>query len=184
MTGVAKQFASIGDEHRAFVEAQQMYFVATAARDGRVNLSPKGLDSLRVVAPDRVLWVNGTGSGNETAAHLLDHPRMTLMFCSFVRPPLILRLYGTARAVHRPDPDWADLVAQLPPLPGARTVFDLHVDLVQTSCGFGVPEFEFVAQRDVLPASAERRGPEGLRAYWREKNMLSIDGRPTGLPLD
>ena len=99
-----KQYASISDQHRTFIAQQQMYFVGTAARDGRVNVSPKGLDSLRVVGDHRVLWLNGTGSGNETAAHLLDSPRMTLMFCAFAGKPLILRLYGTARALHEGDP--------------------------------------------------------------------------------
>ena len=106
---MAKQFTEITDRLREFIESQQLYFVATAARDGRVNVSPKGLDSLRVMSPNQVIWLNATGSGNETAAHLLDTPRMTLMFCSFAREPMILRLYGIARAVHDSDPDWTNL---------------------------------------------------------------------------
>ncbi len=161
-----------------------MFFVATAARDGRVNISPKGLDSLRVVAPNRVVWLNGTGSGNETAAHLLDVPRMTIMFCSFERKPLILRLYGTARAVHPADAEWPGLAALFPPLSGARNLFVLDVDLVQTSCGYGVPLYDFVDQRDLMDSWATKKGPEGLHAYQQEHNLVSIDGLPTGLPAD
>lgn len=179
---VAKQFSEISDRLRRFIEAQQMFFVGTAARDGRVNVSPKGLDSLRVLTPTRVVWLNGTGSGNETAAHLLDTPRMTLMFCSFVREPLILRLYGTARAVHAGDADWDALAGLFPAMPGARNVFDLDVDLVQTSCGYGVPRFDFVGQRDLMDGWANKKGEDGLAAYQQEHNLVSIDGFPTGLP--
>ena len=181
---VAQQFSELNDRLRRFIEDQHMFFVATAARDGRVNISPKGLDSLRVVAPDRVVWLNGTGSGNETAAHLLDVPRMTIMFCSFGRKPLILRLYGTARAVHPPDAEWPDLAALFPPLLGARNLFVLDVDLVQTSCGYGVPLYDYVDQRDLMDNWATRKGPEGLHAYQQEHNLVSIDGLPTGLPAD
>jgi hypothetical protein len=181
---MAEQFTEISDRLQAFVEAQQMFFVATAARDGRVNLSPKGLDCLRVLSPTRVVWLNLTGSGNETAAHLLDVPRMTLMFCSVVREPMILRLYGTARAVHRGDAEWDSLLALFPPHPGARTVFVLDVETVQTSCGYAVPLYDFVAQRDLLDTWTAKKGPEGIRAYQQEKNRVSIDGFPTGLPAD
>ena len=176
-----QQYSELTDRLRTFIEAQQLFFVATAAREGRVNVSPKGLDSLRVVSPTRVVWLNGTGSGNETAAHLRDVPRMTLMFCSFVREPLILRLYGTARAVHPRDEEWDELTGLFPPLLGARNVFVLDVDLVQTSCGYGVPEFEFVQQRELMDNWATKKGPDGLAAYQQEHNLVSIDGFPTGL---
>lgn len=179
---MAKQYAELDDRLTRFINAQQLFFVATAARDGRVNVSPKGLDSLRVTSPDQVVWLNATGSGNETAAHVLDTPRMTVMFCSFVREPLILRLYGTARVVHDTDSDWHDLVALFPPMLGARNIFVLSIDLVQTSCGYGVPEFEFVGQRTMLDTWAAKKGPNGLVAYQQEKNRFSIDGFPTGLP--
>lgn len=178
---VARQHSEITDRLRRFIEAQQMFFVATAARDGRVNISPKGLDSLRVVSPTRVVWLNGTGSGNETAAHLLDVPRLTIMFCSFAREPLILRLYGTARAVHPDDADWDDLAALFPPLLGARNIFVVDVDLVQTSCGYGVPRYDFAGQRDLMDAWAEKKGEAGLLAYQQQHNLVSIDGFPTGL---
>src|SRR3954469_16538580 len=106
---MAKQYDEITDRHRAFIQRQPMFFVATAAGDGRVNVSPKGLDSLRVLGPRRVVWLNGTGSGNETAVHLLETNRMRMMFCSFAREPLILRLYGAARTVQPGDADWSEL---------------------------------------------------------------------------
>ena len=179
---MAQQFTEITTRHRAFIEAQQMYFVATAARNGRVNVSPKGLDSLRVLSPTRVAWLNGTGSGNETAAHLLDEPRITLMFCSFLREPLILRLYGQALAVHRADPEWDRLLALFPPMTGSRNIFVVDLDLVQTSCGYGVPLYEFVGQRELMDSWATKKGPEGLHAYQQDNNRVSIDGLPTGLP--
>ena len=178
---MAKQYSEITDRLRRFIEAQHVYFVATAAHEGRVNVSPKGLDSLRIVSPTRVVWLNGTGSGNETAAHLLDAPRMTIMFCSFVREPLILRLYGTARAVHPRDTEWDGLVDLFPPMAGARNIFVLDIDLVQTSCGYGVPAFDFVGQRDLMDAWATKKGPDGLAAYQHEHNRVSLDGSPTGL---
>ncbi len=173
------RFDAISDRHRAFIEAQQVFFVGTAARDGRVNVSPKGLDTLRVIDPNRVVWLNLTGSGNETAAHLLDAPRMTLMFCSFAREPIILRLYGTARTIQHGDDDWDELVSLFPPRHGARQVFDLDVDLVQKSCGYAVPLMESAAERTVLDSWAEKKGEDGLDAYRRQKNSLSLDGRPT-----
>lgn len=142
---MARRLASITDHLRGFIERQPLFFVATAAWEGRVNVSPKGLDSLRVVGPSRVVWLNG--SGNETAAHLLDIPRMTLMFCAFEGPPLILRLYGSARVIHPGQPGWDETVVLFPAMAGARNIFELDVELVQTSCGYGVPLFEYQEQR-------------------------------------
>lgn len=179
---MATQYDEITESIRAFIAAQHMFFVGTAARDGRVNVSPKGLDSLRVVGPNRVVWLNGTGSGNESAAHVLDTPRMTLMFCAFEGKPLILRLYGTARAIHEGEAGWDDLIDLFPPMRGARNIFDVDIDLVQTSCGFGVPLFEFADQRTLMDSWAMHRGSEGLQKYQDERNRISIDGFPTGLP--
>jgi hypothetical protein len=181
---MGKQFPEITDRFSTFIAAQSMYFVATAASDGRVNLSPKGLDSLRVLSPNRVAWLNLTGSGNETSAHLLDNPRMTLMFCSFDREPLILRLYGTAREVQPKDDDWDELYSEFPPHVSARQIYDMTVDLVQTSCGFGVPLMSVESERVLLDTWAEKKGPEGVAEYWQEKNLSSIDGMPTKLALD
>ena len=179
---MAKQFPSIADDQKAFIEAQQIFFVATAAAEGRVNLSPKGMDSLRVMSRNRVLWRNVTGSGNETAGHLLQNPRMTLMWCSFDTRPLILRLYGTARAIHAADPGFAALNALFPPDPGARQVYDMTVDLVQTSCGYAVPLMDYREERPVLRKWSADKGPEAIRAYRAEKNRETIDGFPTGIP--
>ncbi|WP_040768902.1 pyridoxamine 5'-phosphate oxidase family protein [Tsukamurella sp. 1534] len=180
---MATQYDHITERLREFVEAQHMFFVATAAPDGRVNVSPKGLDSLRVVGANRVVWLNGTGSGNETAAHLLRNPRMTLMFCSFDAKPLILRFYGTATAVHAGDQRWPEMLALFPAMRGARNAFDVHVELAQTSCGFGVPRYEYEGQRTLMDSWATNKGEEGLERYRRDRNALSIDGFPTGLPV-
>lgn len=178
---MGQQFDAIDDRRRAFIEAQHVYFVATAAAQGRVNLSPKGLDSLRVLGPHRVVWLNLTGSGNETAAHLLDNPRMTVMFCSFDREPVILRLYGTARMVQPGDADWDELYGLFEPRLGARQIYDLSVDLVQTSCGYAVPYMTFDQERPMLDDWAAKKGPEGIADYWQQKNAVSIDGMPTGI---
>ncbi len=178
---MAKQFDALTEDHRAFIEASHIYFVATAAATGRVNLSPKGMDSLRVLGPNRIVWLNVTGSGNETAGHLIDTNRMTLMWAGFETRPLILRVYGSARILHPGDTGWAARAAELPDLPGARQIFDLDVDLVQSSCGFAVPRFAFAGERDTLIRWAENQGDDGVRATWDEKNRTTIDGAPTGI---
>ena len=165
----------------AFIEAQPMFFVATAASEGRVNLSPKGGDTLRVLGPDRLAWMNLTGSGNETAAHVLETNRMTLMFCAFEGPPMILRLYGSASIAHPGDARWSELAPMFPRRLGARQLFELSLDLVQTSCGFGVPLLEHRGEREAMEQWAERKGQAGIEAYWRDKNRYSIDGLPTDL---
>lgn len=178
---MADFFDSITDRLRDFIEQQHIFFVGTAARDGRVNVSPKGMDTLRVLGPNRVAWLNLTGSGNETAAHLLDTNRMTVMFCSFERKPLILRLYGTATEVQPDQPTWTDLVTHFPELPGARQIFDVAVESVQTSCGYAVPRMTFDEERELLSTWANKKGPDGVAAYHQEKNTISIDGLPTGM---
>ena len=176
---MGKQFDAISDRHAAFIAAQKLYFVGTATADSRVNISPKGMDSLRVLSPHRVAWLSVTGSGNETAAHIERSPRMTLMFCAFEGAPLILRLYGKARVVHPGDTDWNVLYALFNPLPGARQIFDLAIDRVQTSCGMGVPLYDYQDQRGQLEPWAEKKGEAGLLDYWALKNQTSIDGLPT-----
>lgn len=178
---MGKKYSEINDRLLQFIEAQKLYFVATAAAEGRVNVSPKGMDSLRVVSPNRVVWLNLTGSGNETAAHVQQDPRMTLMFCAFEGAPMILRLYGRARAVHRNDADWSALYRLFTPQPGARQIFDLDVDLVQTSCGMGVPLFEYGGDRDALQRWALNKGEAGIEQYWSDRNQVSLDGVPTGI---
>ncbi len=177
---MSKQFPAIGDDHRAFIEAQHVFFSATAAASGRVNVSPKGMDSLRIMGPDRIVWRNVTGSGNETAGHLRLDPRMTLMWCSFDARPIILRTYGTARTIAPGDADWDVLNALFPDDVGARQVFDLAVDLVQSSCGYAVPLMDNPRERTVLRDWSAKKGEGGVRAYWTEKNRVTIDGFPTG----
>jgi hypothetical protein len=174
----------IEDSLRDFIEAQKVFFVATAAPEGRVNLSPKGMDTLRVVGPNRIVWLSLTGSENETAAHLAECPRMTLMWCSFEAKPLILRAYGNAKVFYPRAKEWGQLSTLFPPQPGARQIFDLDVDLALTSCGFGVPLFEYVGQRETLQRWAERKGPEGIHEFWEKRNQLSIDNRPTHIFSD
>jgi len=173
------RFSEIQDGHAKFIAAQRLFFVATAASAGRINLSPKGMDSLRVLGPRRVVWLNVTGSGNETSAHVQRDPRITLMFCAFEGSPRILRIYGMARAVHRADTEWAVLSAHFPSLAGARQIFDVTIELVQTSCGMAVPLFDYVGERTDLSEWAAQQGDEGLRRYWSERNEVSLDGLPT-----
>lgn len=169
-----------------FIESQRMFFVATAAHDGLVNVSPKGMDTLNILSESRIVWLNLTGSGNETAAHVREYPRMTLMFCSFEATPLILRAYGTATVVHPRDKEWTAELNQFPNYAGSRQIFDLNIDLVQTSCGTGVPIMEFEkprADEELIPYY-EKMGKEGVEKYWLRKNKLSLDGAPTGIAED
>ncbi len=179
---MGKKYDAISSKHRDFIERQKIFFVATAAPEGRVNVSPKGMDSLRVLGPNRVVWLNVTGSANETAAHLQESPRMTIMFAAFEGDPKILRLYGKARAVYEADEEWKDLIELFPPLPGARQIFDMSVDLVHTSCGMSVPVFEYVREREDLNRWALKKGEKGIREYWRERNSVSLDGKPIKMP--
>jgi hypothetical protein len=179
---MAKQYAAFEADHIAFITGSPIFFVGSAAPEGHVNLSPKGTDSLRVMGPNRVLWRNLTGSGNETAGHLRLANRMTLMWCSFTTRPLILRAFGTARVVHRGEAEWESLNGAFPPDTGARQVFDMDVTLVQTSCGYAVPFMDYRGERDTLKVWAEKKGEDGIAAYWDEKNRTTIDGFPTGMP--
>jgi len=178
---MAQQLPALTDSLTSFIGKQPIYFCGTAMASGRVNVSPKGGDSLRVINPNCVVWQNYTGSGNETAAHLHDNDRMTLMFCSFEKKPLILRLYGHARAVHPRDDDWQTYSAMFPANPGSRQFFVMDIDLVQTSCGFAVPYMDFIDHRDTLDVKAGQLGDEGLRQYWDDNNRISIDGADTGI---
>lgn len=179
---MAKQFPEIGAAHKTFIEAQHMFFVGSAAREGRVNISPKGMDSLRIMAPNRIVWRNLTGSGNETAGHLQQVNRMTLMWCGFEKQPMILRTYGTARTLHIDDDDFAMLNALFFENPGARQIYDMQIDLVQTSCGYAVPFFDYAGERDVLSNWAINKGEDGVRDYWTNRNTKTIDGLPTFVP--
>ncbi|TBW40892.1 pyridoxamine 5'-phosphate oxidase family protein [Siculibacillus lacustris] len=181
---MSKQFPSLGSIHRTFIARQKIFFAASAAPGARVNLSPRGTDALRVLAADCVVWLDLTGSSNETAAHLAADGRLTLMFCAFEGPPMILRLYGQGRVIRRGTPDYAELLATHydgDEPRGARQMIRLDVDLVQTSCGYGVPRFESVGPRDQLDHWVASRTDAELEDYRRRKNAVSIDGLPTGL---
>ncbi len=178
---MAARFDKLSEKLIAFIRAQQLFFVATACPEGRINLSPKGGDTLRVLSPTRLLWLNRTGSGNETAAHLRQTDRMTMMFCSFAEQPLILRCYGSAQAIHRHRRRWAEYAHELPSVLGERQLVLFDIDLVQTSCGFGVPFYEFRGERDNMSRWLSGKTEADIERYWADKNQLSLDGLPTGI---
>jgi len=182
---VARTYPAITDELRAFIEAQQMFFVASAPlnAEGHVNVSPKGLDCLRVLEPLRVAYLDLTGSGNETSAHLRENGRITLMFCAFASMPRILRLYGTGNVALPDSALWATLRPLFPDYLGARQLIVADIARVQTSCGFGVPLYDYAGQRGTLLKWAEAKGDQGLEAYRQQKNMRSIDDLTTPLVL-
>jgi predicted pyridoxine 5'-phosphate oxidase superfamily flavin-nucleotide-binding protein len=176
---VSKFYQELEPNLQEFIEKQKVFFVGTAAAEGTVNVSPKGMNSLRIVDSKQLAWLNLTGSGNETAAHLIESPRMTLMFCAFEGNPLILRVYGTARSIHSQDSEWSTWIPKFPAMPGARQIFLLDIDRVQTSCGFAVPHLQYTGDRDELRNWAEKKGEAGVKEYWKENNQISIDGKPT-----
>ena len=176
---MGQQFNELSQKHIQFIERQKIYFVGTATASGRVNISPKGQDSLRVLSPQRVAWLNVTGSGNESAAHVQADPRMTVMFAAFEGDPIILRLYGVAKVIHKNDVAWEKMINLFPELPGTRQIFDLQIELVQKSCGMSVPFFAYQGEREQLNDWARQKGEAGLRNYWLEKNQKSLDGLPT-----
>jgi hypothetical protein len=178
---MGKQYESLSERLIEFIAEQKIFFVGSATADSRVNVSPKGMDSFRVLNNKRAIWLNVTGSGNETSAHVQLDARMTIMFCAFKGQPLILRLYGTARVVHQNDDDWRELFSHFNPLPGARQIFDLTIELVQTSCGMAVPYYTHTSDRDQLSDWAKKKGNDGLIQYWEEKNQSSIDNIPTNI---
>lgn len=176
-----KQYDHINSRIQKFIEAQKIFFVATAAEESRINLSPKGMDTFRVLSENRVSWLNLTGSGNETAAHLAADGRITVMLCSFEGPPMILRIYGKGSILHPKHEKWAERIELFPDLGGKRQIIDIEVEMVQTSCGMSIPYFDFKGERRELDDWAKDKGEEGIRDYWKEKNRKSIDGLPTGI---
>lgn len=179
---MAKFFPELSFAHIEFMRTQKIFFIASAPHEGRVNLSPKGLETFRVLTSQRVGYLDSTGSGNETSAHLAENGRVTFMFCAFDGAPLILRAYGQGRAVRPRDPEWAILRPHFgPPLAGERQLVIAEVESVQTSCGFAVPRFDHAGGRTTLTDYWEKKGPDGTAKYWAEKNGRSIDGLPTGL---
>ena len=175
------RFEQLTDKHVDFIARQHLFFVATAGAEGYVNVSPKGMDTFRVVSQAKVAWLNLTGSGNETAAHVLENGRMTVMFCSFDKQPMILRLYGDATVIHPRDARWQELTSLFADHLGSRQVFELDVQLVQSSCGYAVPYYEMKGERPTLRKWTENKGRDGVEHYWEERNRHSLNGRSTGI---
>ncbi|MEI6866783.1 pyridoxamine 5'-phosphate oxidase family protein [Flavicella sp.] len=176
---MGKIFDKINAEIKEFIDLQKMFFVGTAAEEGRVNVSPKGMDSFRVLGENKIIWLNLTGSGNETAAHLLKNKRMTIMFCAFEGKPIILRLYGEAKIYHERDKKFQEYLSSFPTLAGVRQIIEMDVDLVQSSCGYAVPLFDYNKERTQLNDWALKQGKEKITAYHLKKNSVSIDGFET-----
>jgi len=181
---MGKTFTEISASTKTFIEDQQLFFVGTAAEEGRVNISPKGMDSFRVLNANKIIWLNVTGSGNETAAHLLKNNRMTIMFCAFEGKPNILRLYGEAKIFHERDEEFQEYLPSFPKLAGARQIIEMNVDLVQSSCGMAVPFYNHKEERTHLNDWAEKQGKEKITTYQLEKNAVSIDGFETRIDSD
>ena len=180
---MAKLFDLITEELQKFIVNQKIFFVGTAplSSTGHVNLSPKGLESFRILSPHRVGYLDVTGSGNETSAHLQENGRITLMFCAFQEPACILRLYGQGQTILPGSPEWDSLYPLFPPLAGTRQIIIADIERVQTSCGFGVPLYEYQGQRDTLVNWASKKGEEGVKEYQQKNNLVSIDGLSTPL---
>ncbi len=181
---MAKKFPHLEEHHRRFIAAQHIFFTASAAATGHVNVTPRSTDMFRVLCDNAVMYLDRTGSGNETAAHLKVDGRLTIMFCAMAGPPLIMRLYGQGRVIHRDSSEYSDRIRDHydseAPL-GARQMIHLDFDLVQTSCGYGVPLFDYREDRPQMDAWARAKGTDGIEAYWKKENELSLDGFPTGL---
>lgn len=181
---MAKFYTTLTPSLREFIAEQRIFFVATAPRAGRVNLSPKGMDTFRCIDERTVAYLDLTGSGAETAAHILDNGRVTIMLCSFTETPNILRIYGQGRIVRPEDPAWPMMLSNFTPTPGQRQIIVVDIESIQTSCGFSIPFYEYQGPREQLVHWAEVKGEEGLAEYRAKKNHQSIDGLPTGFPSD
>ena len=181
---MAKFYSDLDASLQNFIKEQKIFFTATAPQKGRINLSPKGIDSFRCIDNKTVAYLDLTGSGNETSAHLNEDSRMTIMFCSFSDNPLILRLYGQGKVIRPRDKEWQTFYSLFKPLPGERQIIVLEIDSAQTSCGFGVPVYEFKEERKTLIEWANKKGEQGIYEYWEAKNLKSIDGLPTKLLED
>jgi hypothetical protein len=183
---MGKLHQHIHADHKHFIQKQQIFFVATAplSASGHVNLSPKGLDCFKVLDENTVAYMDLISSGNETSAHTLENGRITFMFCSFGEKPLILRLYGKGKAIRPGTSAWEELAPQFTIYPSTRQIITAHIHLVQTSCGFGVPQYDFVGNRDVHFEWAKSKGVSGLKEYEQKNNRVSLDGLPTDIALE
>lgn len=174
-------FARLDNKLRAFIEEQHIFFTASATAFSRVNLSPKGMDTFRIVDDQTVAYLDLTGSGNETSAHIKHDGRLTIMFCGFASRCLILRLYGRGRVILPSSDEWADFAPRFEMLSGARQIVVLNIESIQTSCGYGVPKYEFIGHRDTLVKWSQKKGDDGIADYQLRKNVQSIDGLTTHL---
>jgi hypothetical protein len=181
---MAKFYSEINPSLQNFIKEQKIFFTATAPQKGRINLSPKGIDTFRCLDNKTVAYLDLTGSGNETSAHLNEDSRITIMFCSFSEKPLILRLYGQGKVIRPRDKEWQKFYSLFNPVTGERQIIVVEVDSAQTSCGYGVPVYEFKEERETLIEWATKKGEQGIREYWEAKNIKSIDGLPTKLLED
>jgi hypothetical protein len=180
---MAKYFDALTDQQMQWIPQQHIFFVATAplSAEGHVNLSPKGHDSLRLFDANTAAYLDMTGSGNETSAHIMENSRLTFMWCAFDGPPDIVRAYGEGEVVLPGTARWEELIPHFEMLPGARQIIVNHITKVQSSCGYAVPFFDYKEDRESLKKYALHKGEDGMIAYRREKNMQSIDGLPTPL---
>ncbi|MEE8423844.1 MAG: pyridoxamine 5'-phosphate oxidase family protein [Thermodesulfobacteriota bacterium] len=178
---MAKFYTELNESLKKFMAEQKIFFTATAPEKGRINLSPKGMDTIRIIDNKTVAYLDLTGSGNETAAHLIENGRLTIMFCSFSDKPLVLRLHGCGRVVRQGSKEWQKLYPLFEPMSGVRQMIVLGISDVQTSCGYGVPVYELKEERKTLFKWAEKKGERGIHEYWRENNQTSIDGLPTNI---
>jgi len=170
-------YSSILPKHEEFIKKQRIFFVGSAPldEDGHVNISPKGYDVLRIFSPNEVAYLDLTGSGNETSAHLIDNGRVTFMFLAFEGPPMILRLYGRGKVILPESSEWDNMAKHFEILPGSRQIVHAKIDTVKTSCGFSVPFYSYNGERDTLKQWAENKSEQDLENYWKKKNSISMD---------
>jgi len=176
---MAVKFDSINEAHKTFIEAQKMFVIGSAGADGFINVSPKGMDTFKIINENTVVWLNYTGSGNETSAHVQENGRMTIMFNSYDKAPMILKLYGKATVIHQKDERWDEMSAYFYAQVGTRQFFEMKVELVLTSCGYAVPQYVFVGERDTLKKWSDKKGTEGIEEYWAQNNTHTLDGTET-----
>jgi len=176
---MADFYDELTDDVSDFIRAQHMFFTGTAAEGTRINVSPKGMDTFRIFDSKTVGYLDVTGSGNETAAHIKNDGRLTIMLCGYEKKAWIVRIYGKGEVVRPQSRNWDAYAKQFEILPGTRQIILLHIDSVQTSCGWGVPKYEFQGHRDTLVKFGENKGEDGIRNYWYTRNTRSIDGLPT-----
>ncbi len=173
------KFDSINKKHKEFIQKQKMFVIGSAGADGYINVSPKGMDSFKILDENHVVWMNFSGSANETSAHVQENARMTVMFNSFDEKPLILKLYGQAQVIHERDDSWDEMKSHFKEFFGIRQFFKMEVELVLTSCGYGVPKYEYAGDRDLLEPWAKRKGEKGIKEYWEKNNTKTLNGKDT-----